>query len=411
MRFLPRHPGRYSPPPAVLALLAVEVLVTAVLLLTGVPWTSLLASAGPVIGVTMLFLSPTLQELGRRQPRLTVTVREDEGQEVIAPSRARPWPIDILRVVANEVDDARETMNRPAVLDNLTTLTSSFPFRPSEAQREQAKAEFEEKVEKFESELRDWLAEYVEAAREYADTFDLALLLRNAASGAFAEAVTVVLELPDSVEAVEDRPTLPPPPERPFYEPPRNQSISPDSAISQLSAARGLGRVFAEQIEPMRFPMDPVWKISDDGRELEASVGDVHPGRPTAVGEALLLRASGPGRHMLRWVVFSKSARKEANGTIVLEVPFDSPPRPAFGRLNGIRRFPDVPFVDEKGEVVAEVRDNDPPLAPEREDKTEEEGPLKTLREARAFAEWRALGLDPAHDGPDRSTVREAKRA
>jgi hypothetical protein len=408
MRFLPRHPGRYSPPPAVLALLGVEVLVTAVLLLTGVPWTSLLASAGPVIGVTMLFLSPTLQELGRRQPRLTVTAREDEGQEVVAPGGARPWPIDISRVVANEVDDARETMNRPAALDNFTTLTSSFPFRPSEAQREQAKAEFEEKVEKFESELRDWLAEYVEAAREYADTFDLTLLLRNAASGAYAEAVTVVLDLPDSVEVVEDRPSLRQPPDRPFYQPPRNQPISPDSAISRLSAARGLGRVIADQIEPIRFPMETIWKISDDGRELAASVGDVHSGRATEVGEPLLLRASRPGRHVLRWTAFSKSARKEASGTIGLELPPD-PPRPAFGRLDGIRRYPDVPLVEEEGEVVADVRDSDPPLAPETEDKTE--GPLETLRAARSFMEWRALGLDPAHDGPDRSTVKEAKRA
>jgi len=353
----------------------------------------------------MLFLSPTVQELGRRQPKLTVTTK-DSGDQVLAPA-ARPWPVDAQRVLANEVDEARETTKRRhAALDNFMNLGSSFTVRPSEADHQRAQEKFEEEVAGFADELRDWLTKYADAARAYADTFDVTIMLRNAASGAHAEAVTVVLDLPETVAVAENRSDLPPPPDRPVYQPPRGRSISPIGPVSHFPRLTDdLARAI---VEPAQIPWrDLTWKVSEDGRHLEASAGDIHPDRRASVGEPLFFRASGPGRHAIRWTAYTKSAHRAASGMITLEIPPD-PPRPAFGRLHGITSYPDVPFVDEDGEIVKHVRDSDPPPRPGPSSEANEDV-LDRLRAASAFWEWQALGLDPADDGPERPEVREAE--
>jgi hypothetical protein len=382
--------------------LLLEFVATGVLLVLGVPWPSLLASAGPVIALTLALLNPTVQELGRRQPRLSVTASDGDSR-VVAPA-TRPWPVDVARVVANEVADAQETAKRRhSSLDNFFALSEPFAIRPSQADHEQAQEKFKTKVEEFGGALRGWLAEYIEAARAYADTFEVQIAVRNAASGAHAEAVTVVLELPETVAVVEDRPTLQAPPDRPTYQPPRPRALSHDLGYrhSPLFDSR--------IVQPTEIPLslrNPTWSGIEDGDRLEASAGDIHPDRQVSVGDPLFLRAAGPGEHVIGWTVYTKSARKPETGTILLEVPSD-PARPAFGRLHGVTSFPDVPLVDEEGEVVHPVRDGDPPARPEPEE--EGDGPLATLRGANALAKWRLLGLDPADDGPERVDVRKAE--
>jgi hypothetical protein len=284
-------------------------------------------------------------------------------------------------------------------------LSGPFTVRPSEADHQRAQEKFKEEVAGFADELRDWLTKYADAARAYADTFDVTIMLLNAASGAHAEAVTVVLDLPETVAVAENRPDLPPPPDRPVYQPPRGRPIYPIGPVSHFPTV-DLARAI---VKPAQISWrDPTWKVSEDGRRLEASAGDIHPDRRVSVGEPLFFRPSGPGRHAIRWTTYTKSARKAASGTITLEVPPD-PLRPAFGRLHGITSYPDVPFVDEDGEVVKHVRVSDPPARPEP--KGEGDGVFGALREANTFWEWRALGLDPADDGPERSEVRKAEPA
>jgi hypothetical protein len=381
-----------------------EFVATGVLLVLGVPWPSLLASAGPVIALTLALLNPTVQELGRRQPRLSVTT--SGGDNRVVASAARPWPIDAARVVANEVADAQETAKRRhSSLDNFFVLSEPFAIRPSQADHERSQEKFKTEVEDFADTLRGWLAEYTEAARVYADTFEVQIAVRNAASGAHAEAVTVVLELPETVAVVADRPTLAAPPDRPSYQPPRSRALASDlgfghSPLLDLSVGR-----------PTEIPLslrNPVWSGVEDGERLEASAGDIHPDRQVSVGEPLFLHAADPGQHAIRWTAYTKSARKPETGTILLEVPSDSA-RPAFGRLHGITHYPDVPLVDEDGEVIHPVRNCDPPARPEPGE--EGDGPFATLREANARAEWRLLGLDPAEDGPERPVVRRAEPA
>src|SRR3954454_22232647 len=131
MRFLPRHSVGSSPPPAVLTLLAFEAMAVIALLALGVSWVALLASAAPAITLTLALLNPTVQELGRRQPKLSVTTQD--GDRMLAPT-ARPWPIDAERIVANEVAEAYETAkSRHTSLETFMRLQEPFALRPSEA--------------------------------------------------------------------------------------------------------------------------------------------------------------------------------------------------------------------------------------------------------------------------------------
>ena len=105
MRRRSRTPDRRSPapPPLVLALLAVEAMAVIVLLLVGVAMSDVALAVTPVTAVTMAFLNPTVQELGRRQAKLSIVAEQESGDGVVwAPAKC-PWPVDIDRVVANEV--------------------------------------------------------------------------------------------------------------------------------------------------------------------------------------------------------------------------------------------------------------------------------------------------------------------
>lgn len=313
----------------------------------------------------------------------------------------RPWPVNADRVVANELAAARETLSaRSGATDMLLCVSGPLAVRPSDADHARARDAFEQQLPDFEASLRDWLAEYSTAARARSQTFDLTLRLANGRGGAHAEAVTVVLDLPATISVAEDRPTVPLPPERPCYEPPRPRPLRADS-----SADRPFMPLISRALPPVipHIPLrERAWKFTDDRRRLETSAGDVHTGRSVDVGAQLLLLADCAGRHEIRWTAYTKSARRPVHGTITLVVPPD-PDRPAFGRLHGLTSYPDVPSVDDNDEVVHPVRGTDPPLGPPVGEDTGDI--VEHLKQARALREWNAIGLDPAADGPDRSVV------
>ncbi len=396
------HHQSSGPPPAVVALLIVELIATIVLFVLGVSPSELLKSAGPVITLTVLLLSPTIQEVGRRQPKLSVEAEQASGDGLVNVPALRPWPIDADRVVANELADARETL---AVMGRATNmwlhLGDPFAMRPSEADHARAREAFVEQLQDFEARLRAWLAAYSTAAKARSQIFDLTLRLTNKRGGAHADPVTVVLDLPATISVAEDRPEVQAPPERPCYQPPKPRPLVTDwsrvgSPLSPL-ISRDLSQVI-----PRARPREPAWKIANGGRRLEAVAGEVHAERSLVIGEPLLLLADGAGRHEVRWTAYTKSARRAAQGTITLFVSPGSD-RPAFGRLNGIVSYPDVSIVDEDGEVVHPVREIDPPLKPPVAEDADDL--LASIQQASTFMQWRALGLDPANDGPECSNV------
>ncbi len=402
LRLLHKPDHRSSgPPPAVVGLLIVEMVAVVVLFAAGVSVSDILRWGGLPTALTLAFLNPTVQEFGRRQAKLFVVAVEANGGGLVAAPALRPWPVNADRVVANELADARETLSVMGRATNMwLNLGDPFAVKPSDADHARARGAFEEQLQDYEVDLRGWLAAYSTAATARSQVFDLTLRLTNKRGGAHADPVTVVLDLPTTISVAEDRPEVQAPPERPCYEPPKPRPLPTDwSRVGPLLSP--ISRDFPVLV-PRARPRKPAWRISDGGRRLETVTGEVHAERSLVIGEPLLLLADGAGRHEIGWTAYTKSARRAARGTIILVVPSNHG-RPAFGRLNGITSYPDVSIVDEDGEVVHPVRERDPPLKPPLVEDTGD--PLDGIQQASAFMQWRALGLDPAEDGPECSEV------
>jgi hypothetical protein len=402
-----RSPG---PPPVVVGLLAVELVAVVAFLVLGTSLSDVLKSAGLPIALTLAFLTPTVQELGRRQAKLSVVAEEANSDSLVAAPALAAWPINVDRIVANELAAAREPLSWPRSATNvLQFIGDPFAVKPTDADYDRAHDAFERQLPDFETSLRDWLTEYSTAANECSHAFDLTLRMTNARNGAHAEEVTIVLDLPATLSLGDDRPDVLLPPERPSYEPPRPRSLQTSWLHEPLLRERLVPLIIPTlpSIPPSPLPKS-AWRITDGRRRLEAAVGGVHSGRSVDVGEPLLLLADCAGQHEVHWTAYTKSARRAVEGTITLVVPPSQPDRPSFGRLHGVVSYPDVPIVDHDGEAVHPLRVVDPPLQPPVAEASSDV--LSALEQMGALREWNALGLDPAADGPDCSVVVRAVR-
>jgi len=346
-----------------------------------------------IVGATGAMLSSTLQDLGRRQPRLALAAAEADRSDptrVTAP-HLPPWPVDARRVVANEIAEAEASLE----IDRSSLLLSVMgagllTSRPSTKDHERARERFTESLPQHADALREWLAGYAEAATVRSQTFELTLRLANSSPSVHADDVTVVLDLPPSVVQTDEVPACEPPPERPSYEPPQPQLLyGMGYDRPYVSRAAIVGSLFPK-VPPIDLP-EAAWQASANGRRLEASAGEVHAQRSVVVCSPLLLRARGSGRHEICWRAYTKSARRASEGVLTLVVLADDSGRPAFGRMKGVTSYPDVDLVDaDSGDVVAAARTSDPPPRPPDFDR---------LKESHALMQWHALGLDPSCDG------------
>ena len=367
------------------------VLGTAVFATTFAPiWGFVVLGIGLVLAGVKAAITERLQEVFRRKPDLTLlaSVGEGHGTVVEAPT-LRPWPIDVERIVAHELKAARESERRDESI--LTRLGTGDPFaiRPSQAEKDRALAAFREDVEQFAAELREWLATYLTAADERLRTFELYFEIASGARGAHAEGVTLALELPPGIEAVDEWPTVSPPPETPVYTPPRPRSMS---ELTEMRMVAPMSAILRSASHPVLFEglTAARWSFSKDKRRVEAELGDLHHGRTRELQDTVLLRAAEPGSYELRWTMYAKNSRRHCTGTITL-VARPTPPRPAFGTMDAIRRYPDVPFVDDLGEVAA-ARADDPPTEPPPAPTGD--GLAGRLQAMAASREWRMLGFD-----------------
>jgi hypothetical protein len=222
-------------------------------------------------------------------------------------------------------------------------------------------------------------------------TFELSLWVISAKSGAYAEDVALTIDLPDGVEVVEEWPTVSPPPAPPVYVAPQ-----PRSALDIAHPSyRGIDvRPFAPAIPAFPIPEISVWHTHSDGRRVATRLGNVHHDSTLEL-ERLMVRVDADRHHALTWTLRTKNGRHHRTGALELVVA-PARHRPPFTRLHGIASYPDVPFVDEDGEVVGEARTGDPPTGPPTPSSTDEQ--LGRLRDAVARREWHALGLADAAD-------------
>lgn len=387
---------------SVVLLVVAEPFIALGVLLLGIPVDKVVT--GLIVGLLLSVLAPTLQELGRPRPLLSLAIAgtSDQDGSTLTAAALRPWPVDDERIVAHELQQAEHSVAvGHGALDLIRSMSDPLGSRPSKAEHARAREAFRERLPVHAEELRAWLGEYRSAARAHSELFDVPLRLANSRGAAHAEAVTFVLRLPDTVSVVDERPTMPWPPQTPFYNPPRGRS-----SFDLGWAGPAMSYRAAVPFLPAARPSAPaVWTERGDG-EIEATVGDVHAGRTVEVGETLLLRATGPGTHRLRWTAYSKSNRQHAGGTIDLIVPPDPAGRPAFGRLAGVTSYPDVPLVEEvddadeePAEKIHQVRTSDPPPKP-TEARIDASDTLGRIRASYAASSWSALGLDPGGDEP-----------
>jgi hypothetical protein len=64
-------------------------------------------------------------------------------------------------------------------------------------------------------------------------------------------------------------------------------------------------------------------------------------------------------------------------------------------------------LIDEDGEERREVRQDDPPPRPQPDDSSGDA--FAAIRAASDLWQWKALGLDPADDGPEEAVVERAE--
>jgi len=390
----------------------------------GASWVNIAFAVGPLtIGVLLVAAEPRLHWLTRPKPKLVLAVRNaEEGR--LTSHGLPPWPLAIQRIVENEVAEALATIrDREALPSWLSNTGMGLMSRPTPEDHERAKENFKSEVQEYEGHLRMWLSEYSEAATARWETFAVSLNLSNSTGAVHADAVEVVLDLPEGVRRASAESQIDGPPIRPTYRPPQPRSLMPShisawdhspTVITPLD--RGLD---IKSIAGLRSPR-PEWDESDDGQRLTASRVDLQPGRTVEVAEPLFLRARGHGVHEVNWTIYSQSLDRPLQGTFELVVPRGDSERPPFGRVEGILRFPDIPIVvdddeaddDESTDIaVHPVRVSDPPLNPPCSDDDESDDIATALRAASQRWQWEALGLDPTLDGPasNRVEVRKAR--
>lgn len=354
-------------------------------------WVILVAGFALIFAAVNRAASKRIEELLERKPAVTLAVGgHDDLATPIAAAALAPWPIDVERIVAYETgrlaedaDVREEQARKPNPLHALQA--SSLLMRPGEQAFARACERFDEALAYYENELVEWLAEYRSAADQRARTLELRISVLSDRRGAYAERVTLALDLPAGMELVDEWPTLSPPPEPPSYTAPQPLSV--------LEPRLGPGGIAFPRTTVRAIDLAPpsIWQQVDGGRRIETQIGDVHHGRRVELDEPLLLRASAVGRHELGWTLFIKNARRPVAGSLSLLVHDGDSGRPPFRRLNGVERYPDVPFVDEDGDEVHPARTTDPPTSPPQA--SADTDALAGLRARAQERDWAALGL------------------
>ena len=143
------------------------------------PWTLVIglavfaATFAPVWGFVVLVIglvltgvkaaiSERVQELFKRKPDLTLSASTGEDHATLVEARTmRPWPINIDRIVAAEVEAARATeQSGDGLLGQIAGLADPFAIKPSQTAKDHALETFREEVEHFATELGEWLMQY-----------------------------------------------------------------------------------------------------------------------------------------------------------------------------------------------------------------------------------------------------------
>lgn len=150
---------------------------------------------------------------------------------------------------------------------NFYGALSPLGVKPGAEAFARAREKFDEQLETYEAALRGWLSDYVAAADLRSRTFELDLQIGSGTRGAFAEQVTLAIDLPVGMSLVREWPTIVPPPGPPEYHPPQPRSLSPFMASTPFLGA--LSSLDVSAVQPIRRPQVTEWRVLRDGQRLE----------------------------------------------------------------------------------------------------------------------------------------------
>jgi hypothetical protein len=360
------------------------------------------------IGVLALIgMLPLLLLVGgwRRRPRLTLQTRGVDADGTISGPRER-WPVSAERIVANERARLVESIEPHEKLSKTLGAMYGFGSRPaSEQAYQEARRAFLAQVDVYCDDLRAWLDEYESASTTEETMFHLRFSVRNGENWtSHAEGVRLELELPAGVRRVDHELSVTAPPEAPSYEPPPHQ---PGFATVAGYTGRHLDRLvpvpatvpdLSGLLKParQRQRLRQVWSERDAGSFVSADVGEVYVGGTEEIDEELVLQVV-EREVTLGWRLFFKDGSRR--GTLTMRRPEPRRPVPAFGRLAGLLRYPDVTIRNDDGEIVHTKRTSDPPLTAPTSCDERSHDLSDRLHAIGAFTQWQELGLDPNHDG------------
>jgi hypothetical protein len=349
-----------------------------------------------------------IKERFERQPDLHLAVAHDGEVVDTVVKVLPPWPFDADRIVEHEIKRLREEAvgGENLARKGLSVMFSRYdPLarRPSDEDYAEAREKFAEQVDAYEQKLREWLAEYSKATQARACTFEVALSVISARSGAYAEDVKLTIDLPEGVTIVETSPTVSAPPEPPSYVAPRPRSLAEPWGVPFYRRGVDVGKLQRGRADFVRaeMPAFSPWQTTGGGRHVTMRLGNVHHDSTVEIGEHLLIRVPGAARHTITWTLRTKNGRRHATDSFDV-VASAAEPRLPFTRLHGIEAFPDAPFVDGDGEVVKEARTTDPPREPPAPTESTDANDLSArMHEWSAHNEWLALGLGDVADRED----------
>ena len=341
-------------------------------------------AAGQLFGISFAaVIVPRLQERWKRQPRLTLTC------DVVSPDDLeQPWPVDIERVIRNEV---RSALAANAAYRAARSSRNDF-LGVTVGARSRFQQQFEPNLNAFEEELREWLDRYTKLTSHRARRADIDMKISNAAGACVADAVRLTLTLPAQLlpwDPEDDRAIGPPP------EPPHPVTPFRDHLDYSKLAARSVADLARITVQAKQPSTSPAWS---EGR-MTIELGTVHPHETVPIAASVSLRATQPGTHTLTWQLHTKSARAPTTGTIEVTVPSPDPARRPIGRLAGIIDYPDIDIVDGEGNVQHARRTE--PLPDKPAASRDGTSPIEQMRAQVSLMSWRGLGLDPDENEPD----------
>jgi hypothetical protein len=223
-------------------------------------------------------------------------------------------PVDFEAVAHDALERARANAPGEGALENYLTMSQEYA-PPNETDHEL----FDQLVDEYEAQLRDWLEQITEPLSSRAAVGVFAVELRNPGE-IDAEKARVVLRFPASfaaaaVEQVPEPPQAPAFPRRPSLFRQMSEPLTPHFGPSAgIALATAYSRRNLERIE--RSVGEPDYTETVEGLEVDYGRAPIHHGEIGSPGNELQVSCSEPGEHEVLWQIHARNMPEAARDSL-----------------------------------------------------------------------------------------------